>query len=306
MLFLILACTPEDEGKIAVKLDTAITDSQPTAPQGSAGCGKPHSLTAGGLQQSLDAGREGDGTRGYWLSLPENYDPERLYSVVIGYPGTDWVGEQIQPYLNLEQYAKGDMIFVYPDPLWRDFAGWGNYGGWLLGPHASPADGMEDLVFTEALMDDLEANYCIDSSKIFVTGHSWGGDMAAVVACFLGDRVRAAIPIAANEPYWFRPQDGSTMTCPGTPAIWTFFGIADDHFTWQDYAGQFGDEQDAFWAEENGCGENTQDLNIDNLGTCIEHQGCSTPTRYCLYGPETGHQAPMAYAETAMDWFYSF
>jgi pimeloyl-ACP methyl ester carboxylesterase len=93
---------------------------------------------------------------------------------------------------------------------------------------------MEDLVFTEAMLDDLEQNYCVDTARVFVTGHSWGGDMAAVVACFLGDRVRAAAPAAANRPYWFEPDSGE-FSCVGSAAVWTFFGVADDHFTWQDY-----------------------------------------------------------------------
>lgn len=74
---------------------------------------------AGGAQVTIDAGPEGDGMRGCWLSLPQGYDPAVPHKVVVGYPGTDWVGEQIQPYLDLEADAKGDEIFVYPDPLWR-------------------------------------------------------------------------------------------------------------------------------------------------------------------------------------------
>ena len=33
--------------------------------------------------------------------------------------------------------------------MWRDFEGWGNLGGWLLGPHAGPAEGMDDIEFTK-------------------------------------------------------------------------------------------------------------------------------------------------------------
>ena len=100
-----------------------------------------------------------------------------------------------------------DIIYVYPDPL-EGFEGWGTWG-WLLGPHARPADGQQDLSFMGSLLDRLEASYCIDRERIFVTGHSWGGDMAAVVGCFMGDRIRAAVPAAANRPYWFEPRMGA-------------------------------------------------------------------------------------------------
>jgi len=259
------------------------------------------------VQRTLDAGADGGGARGYWLSLPEGYDPERPHALVLGYPGTDTLGEQIQPYLDLERHADGDVIFAYPDPLWRRFEGWGTYGGWTLGPWAGPAEGMEDLVYTEVLLDTLAAELCLDPSRVFVTGHSWGGDMAAVVACFLGERVRAAIPVAANRPYWFEPDDGSEVSCPGTPAVWTFFGEADDHFTQQDYPGQYGDEQDAFWADEHACGPDVTDLGMeDEIGSCVEHEGCGSPTRYCLYGPETAHQVPRRFDQVAMDWFLGF
>lgn len=274
----------------------------------SPGCGKAPLHAAGGVQVTIDAGPEGDGQRGFWLSRPASYDPSVPHKLVVGYPGTDWVGQQIQPYLDLEASAKDDEIFVYPDPLWRDFPGWGTYGGWVLGPHADPANGDQDLVFTSALLDYMEDEYCIDPTRVFVTGHSWGGDMAEVVACFLGDRFRAAVPVAANRPYWFETAPGTFTSCKGATAVWTMFGVADDHFTWQDYPGQFGDEQRDFWLGERGCtGEDAwTDLGIGAAGECRSYEGCSSPVRHCLYGPDTGHQRPGYYPAATMDFFRSF
>ena len=76
----------------------------------------------------------------------------------------------------------------------------------LLAQAPAPADGDQDLVFTEAVLDYMESNYCIDRQRIFATGHSWGGDMAQVVSCFLGPRLRASVPVAAmtraTDPPW--------------------------------------------------------------------------------------------------------
>ena len=110
---------------------------QDTARVVSSGCGIPRSATA---EQRHLVTEEGE--RGYHLVVPEGYDSNVRSRLIFGYPGTNWVGEQIRPYLGLEAYASANDIFVYPDPLWRDFDGWGNLGGWLLGPHASPAEGM--------------------------------------------------------------------------------------------------------------------------------------------------------------------
>jgi len=303
------ACVPVDTLATPDDTDTdsdTDTDTDTDSGPSSAGCGQAAPEAAGGVQLTLDAGTDGDGLRSYYLSRPADYDPDRAYGVVLGYAGTDWVGEQIQPYLDLEQHG-GDLIYVYPDPLWRQFTGWGTYGGWVLGPHAAPADGLGDLVFTEVLLDQLAQDWCIDPDRVFVTGHSWGGDMAAVVACFLGDRVTASVPVAANEPYWFEPTGGADFSCEGDAAVWTFFGSADDHFTWQDYPGEFGDAQDAFWRDAHGCTDSSTDLDdVGRPGDCVSADGCSVETRYCLYGPQTGHQVPGYFSEAAMDWWAGF
>ena len=211
--------------------------------------------------------------------------------------------------MGLEEYAASNDIFVYPDPLWRDFDGWGNLGGWVLGPHATPADGMQDLDFTDAIIDELSEQYCINPNQIYATGHSWGGDMAQVVSCFLGDRIRATVPVAANRPYWFELADGSRAECTGETAVWTMFGSNETHFTWQDHSGQYGDECRDFWLEENGCDGSSSytDLNLGPNAECVEFDGCDVTTRYCLYDGVYGHQIPEDYyAEETMRFFHSF
>lgn len=292
MIWMLSACIAGSDPVDSTPEDSAEPNSL------SAGCGSEASLTSG--QMEIDAGAEGDGLRGAWLSLPADYDPDTPHNLVIGFPGTNWVGEQIQPYLDLECHSTQPTVYVYPDPLWRDFQGWGNLGGWVLGPHASPADGAQDLVFTAALLDTLEARLCVDTERVFVTGHSWGGDMAAVTACFMGDRVRAAVPIAANRPYWFEPSSGD-FSCTGQAAVWTLFGQNDTHFTGQPYPGAYGDEQDAFWAQEHACGAET-DLSM-GAADCHAYSDCSAETRTCLYEAEAGHQAPSWFALEATAWW---
>ncbi len=292
----------EPDGAADATLDT--DSGSPASP----GCGRPSDVTPGGVQITVDAGAAGDGERGAWLSVPADYDPDIPSALIIGYPGTNWVGEQIQPYLGLEGDARNDEIFVYPDPLWRDFPGWGTLGGWTLGPWARPADGEQDLAFTAALIDYLERTYCIDTSRVFVTGHSWGGDMAQVAACFLGDRVTAAVPVAANRPYWFEPPGGADVGCVGDAAVWTLFGIADTHFTTQPYPGSYGDEQNGFWLDARDCEgpDAWTALAYGEDGECRSYEGCDQPVRYCLYGPDSGHQVPPYFADAAMTWFRSF
>lgn len=196
------------------------------------GCGKNPIHSSGGVNVSVKFKPDAGGDRRFHLTLPRNYDKNKPHALIFGYAGTNWVGEKIKPYLGLEGSQvskKGNEIFVYPDPKWRDFGDWGNLGGWLLGPHAAPANGKEDINFTKALVEYLEENYCVDTKRVFATGHSWGGDMAAVVSCFLDDTFRATAPVAANKPYWFTKEDDSKIKCKGNTSVWTFFGKNDTH-----------------------------------------------------------------------------
>ena len=281
---------------------TQLPSTDPTNPVGTPGCGQPATHGFGGEIVSVDFGAEASGVRSFTLALPENYDPDVPHRLVVGFSGTNWTGEQIRPYLNLEGKGQPE-IFVYPDPLWRDFEGWGNLGGWQLGPNAAPADGNADLNYVEALLDWAEEHYCIDQDRVFVTGHSWGGDMAMVSACFLGDRFRAAVPVAANEPYWF---DGPEP-CVGETAVWVMFGQNDTHFTWQEFPGQFGQAGRDFWLEERGCDgvESAVDLGHGEAGECAVYPGCSSEVRYCEYEAAAQHQIPSYYAVATMEWFRS-
>ena len=289
---------------LLVSACTSTPADAPASPLPSAGCDLQAPEALGGVQLSLDAGGDAGGVRGYYLTVPEDYDPSVPHALVVGYAGTNWLGEQIRPYLGLETTSNSQgVIFAYPDLQWHDFEGWGNLGGWILGPHATPADGMQDLLFTERLLDHIQASWCIDTDRIWTTGHSWGGDMAHVAACFLGDRFEAAVPIAANRPYWFEPAGDEPFSCTGTARIWTLFGADDEHFSWQEWPGQFGEQTHAFWFEEHTC-ETSEALTVPGASSpCEQGVGCETETRYCLYDASFGHQAPEWFAEQAMAWF---
>jgi polyhydroxybutyrate depolymerase len=314
------AVSPAPDAAVSPAPDAAVSPAPDAAPvpdaaaplpdavvAASPGCGRPPVDATGGVQLAADFGPDAAGERSYFLVLPANYDPAVPHRLIFGYAGTNWTGEQIRPYLDVEDPGSTD-IYVYPNVLWRDFEGWGNLGGWLLGPHARPADGNADLVFTAALLDRLSADYCIDPAQVFATGHSWGGDFAAVLGCFLGDRFRAVAPIAANRPYWFEPAGGGDPGCVGSAAVWTFFSQADDHFTGQPYPGSYGDEQDTFWRAARHCGDAAEDvdLGIGAPGECVEHAGCDTNVRYCLYDPATGHQRPDYFPAEFRRWLDSF
>merc|ERR1712154_657775 len=52
----------------------------------------------------------------------------------------------------------------------------------------------DDVGFIDALLDELEATYCIDRSRIYVTGYSNGGMMTQRLGCELNHRLAAIAP----------------------------------------------------------------------------------------------------------------
>jgi polyhydroxybutyrate depolymerase len=54
----------------------------------------------------------------------------------------------------------------------------------------------DDVGFTEALLDDVEADLCIDRARIYAMGMSNGGMFVSTLACELGDRIAAVAPVA--------------------------------------------------------------------------------------------------------------
>ena len=303
-LVLMSACNhsnPSDNPSNSSESDTSLLENQ-----SSVGCHLPASHSSGGVQVQMDFGDLAGSERGFFLVIPDGYDSSQSHRLIMGFSGRDWTGEPMRGYLNLEDGTLGE-IFVYPDPKFRTFNGWGDYRGWLLGDYAGPATGDEDFHFVRAMVDYLSQNYCIDTTQIFATGHSWGGDMSHVLACFLGDVVRAAVPVAANTPYWFVDSNGESVSCNGNTAVWTMFGVADDAFPNQPYPGAYGEEANDFWRTQNNCELESVDLGFGSPEECWAYSSCNNKTRYCLYSEQYGHEIPHNYySEATMTFFRQF
>ena len=95
------------------------------------------------------------------------------------------------------------------------------------------------------------------------------------------------------------------LACTGSAGVWTFFGQNDPHFSWQAHPGEFGDEQVAFWRATYECDEEESVLEI-GAGECVAFEGCQEDLRYCLYGPESGHQIPPYFSQAVLAWFRSY
>src|SRR5262249_45855848 len=70
------------------------------------------------------------------------------------------------------------------------------------GPFGAAWDlrGTSDIAFVKALLDNLERRECVDRTRVYATGLSYGGAMTDFVACSLGDRFAAVAPVSAYLP----------------------------------------------------------------------------------------------------------
>jgi polyhydroxybutyrate depolymerase len=128
--------------------------------------------------------------RCYLLYLPKDYDPSKPVPVVISFHGFASTPAGHAAVTRWNTIADSEnFIVVYPQgtgfPLrWNSFTS----AGWSA---------VDDVAFTRDLIVNLETNFAVDKSRIYVTGFSNGGAMTYNLACELSDIIAAVGIISA-------------------------------------------------------------------------------------------------------------
>jgi polyhydroxybutyrate depolymerase len=93
--------------------------------------------------------------------------------------------------------------------------------------------GSPDLAFVGDLLDEVEAQLCVDTNRVYVTGLSNGAMMTSAVACAYADRIAAVAPVAGLQ--------APAGCAPGraVPAV-TFHGTADEYLQYDGGLGSQG------------------------------------------------------------------
>lgn len=132
-----------------------------------------------------------DITRTYYVHTPPGYDPEMPVPVVINFHSegsfakeAEWRTEML--YVSNEE----GFIAVHPE------ASGDKFKQWNAGMHSENL-GVDDIGFVGAMLDELEEDFAVDTSRVFATGLSSGGFMAYRLACGMSDRITAIAPVAA-------------------------------------------------------------------------------------------------------------
>jgi poly(3-hydroxybutyrate) depolymerase len=218
-------------------------------------------------------------SRRYLLWYPDNYDNTHPYRLVMAYHWMSGSASQVfdcktegiscyttqTPFYGLLNLANNSTIFIAPDGL---NAGWGNSNG-------------EDLVFTDDMLKQVENDLCIDTSRIFSNGFSYGGGMSYALACDRPDVFRAVAVYSG----------GVLSGCKdGTKPMAYYASHGLDDGTLNISGGRT--MRDKF-VKNNGCTAQTPPEPAKGSGThtCTTYTGCSAghPVRWCAFAGSNGH-----------------
>jgi polyhydroxybutyrate depolymerase len=233
----------------------------------SSGCGKSGAPTGVKTGQTITVAGK---ARTYVLSVPTGYTGTTPLALVLVWHGANLSGSLARTLFNLESKSNGAAIFVYPDGL--TMSG-GTMTGWDL------AAGSADFQLFEDLVSTIKSNYCIDSNRIFSTGHSMGAMMTNDLGCTYGDVLRAIAPASGTPP------GAGRATCTGKVGALVAHGENDPTVNFSS-----GQASRDFWIKQNGCGTETKTWASEPA--CVEYQGCQTdlPVVWCVH--DEGHSWP--------------
>jgi polyhydroxybutyrate depolymerase len=232
-----------------------------------AACGKAGAATGVLTGQTITVAGQ---SRTYVFSVPTAYTGTTALALVLVWHGANLSGSLARTLFNLEARSYGAAIFVYPDGLTQA----DGTTGWDL------SAGSDDFQLFAALVSSISSNYCIDSNRVFSTGHSTGAVMANDLGCYYGDVLRAIAPVSGMPP-----ATRANVTCTGKVAAWIAHGENDPIIPLSQ-----GQATRDFWIKQNGC--TTQTATWAPEPACVEYQGCQTdlPVVWCVH--DAGHSWP--------------
>ena len=238
----------------------------------------------------------GGSSREYIIDIPADYDPTKPYRLIFSWHqafGSD-TGNAIGQYpanpgsnfdamnyayfgLHREAAAANDpAIFVAP-------GGIGNF----------PWDYDRDVVLFDDLLALVTTNLCIDESRVFTTGFSFGAMMSYALSVGRASKLRGAVTMAAANYHFTQPANTHTSI-----AYFGITGMSDSTCPWvnSDMAKEGGKYCVLQHAEDNGC-TIPGDITTATVGSksylCYDFEGCNAgyPVKVCTFD---GNHTPSA------------
>jgi len=282
---------------------------------------QPPSRTQAQESQKHDAEEEvqiDDHTRTFAVHLPQGYDSQQHYPVVILLHGRDQDAAEMARLTHFNEFADRDSIIsIYPNAVngrWSIGAGQpppyrrgpsrrpGIYGPGYPPPQRRPQGGhregaarASDMQFLNRVLDRVSSHYSIDPRRIYAAGLGEGGFMAIRMGCNMADRIAAIAVVAAAMP--------RSLNCvPSRPIPAFFMNGTDDPIVHYD-GGRYKDgllhllsaeDSAKEWARLNHCAEKPTESKLPPLQKGSKDtkvylfDGCKENAQVALYAVKDG------------------
>jgi len=225
------------------------TAGAPAAGGSSPGCGSANTTSPCGTKGTTCSLDVAGTARTYYVQLPKDYSASTPYRLIFQYHPWGGTADQALTMYGLNSGIP-DAIYVTPQGL---DAG-GNGPGW------ANTDG-QDIAFTKAMLDDVQGKYCVDKSRIFSVGFSYGGMMSFALGCEMSNVFRAIAPMS-GALY----SDPSCKGTGGPIAMWGSHGTSDTVVPIDN--GRAARDK---ILQENHCGTTTTPV---DPSPCVKYEGC--------------------------------
>jgi poly(3-hydroxybutyrate) depolymerase len=163
-----------------------------------------------------------------------------------------------------------------------------------------------DLIFFDNMIRDIESDYCIDATRVFVAGFSWGGDFATALACNRSDTIRAIAANSTSDEYSdtlnYRTYRG--FPCPSHvhPAVrFEHAAKGDSAYPAPDFA-----TTSKLFQYFNHCSNSKPIRYVASMTSCVSYRGCARKVIECSFDKSIGHKLPPNWAQDTWDFFQSF
>lgn len=174
------------------------------------------------------------GDRAYHVKEPDGWDGTSPLPVLLHFHGWQRTGALPVRHQRISGATRRrGVLLVAPTGLRKTWDFW--------------RPGSPDTDFARAVLDDVKARYPVDATRIYVSGYSWGGNMAWRFVCEDGDGIAALLAISGTLD-----QD---ETCPSAPGeVRQVYGLNDQVLSFPYGPGGELDFPVQLWRDKFGCG----------------------------------------------------
>jgi len=263
------------------------------APIKSAGCGKALGvIPKSGTYNISSAGGRGS----YIIDMPTGYDKDKPYRLIFGnhcmggsapkVAGTDGGQDQSAYFYHVKTQADKDNIQAIYVALQ------GNGDGTWNSPN--------DLKFWNDVLNQVESNLCVDTTRVFVTGFSFGAMFSYALSLEYPEKIRAVATYAPANWNFTQPTNRHIPV-----AYYQTTGTGDTRCNWinNDSKKEGGKYCLLQHAQDNGCNTSTEiKLATGGTHTVTEFTGCKEgyPVKFSSFNG--GHECRASDQGSSENW----